>query len=244
MSLERDKNQLSSLNSYLINLESRPDRLISSIEEAAKLTLNLIRIDAVSAELEPESKQLLTPYALACWNSHKKVLSEFLKSEDSHCLILEDDFFVKSPSRVFSEMSKIEVNDWDFIQIGFLNTGLRDRMTRYMSNLETSIFRIADTIGQFAIFRKLDFNSRLRIQRLQGVPKNSVPDDIRSGAHCYIVSKFLAQTLISLNNPAFLTADGLYSALAWDKSFKMIRLRKSVVSQSNSPSSIKVLKSR
>ena len=239
-----DKNQLSNFNSYLINLESRPDRLASSIDEAKKLNLNLIRIDAVTAKFDRQSDQLLSSSALACWNSHKKALTMFLDSDQSHCLILEDDFLVKSPSRVFREITRINIPEWDFIQIGFLNTGFRDRVSRLMSNVETSVFRIAATIGRLNMFRILGFSSRLRIQRVQNVPNNCIPDDIRSGAHCFIVSRTLARTLISLNDPAFVTADGLYSALAWDKSFKMIRLRRSAVSQSNSPSSIKVLKKR
>ena len=65
-----DKNQLSNFNSYLINLESRPDRLASSVDEAKKLNLNLIRIDAVTAKFDRQSDQLLSSSALACWNSH------------------------------------------------------------------------------------------------------------------------------------------------------------------------------
>jgi hypothetical protein len=79
----------------------------------------------------------------------------------------------------------------------------------------------------------------LRIQRLQNVPSGFVSDDVRSGAHAYIVSRNFAKILISLNEPAFLTVDGLYSALAWDKYFRMIRVRHSLIDQSNSPSSIK-----
>jgi GR25 family glycosyltransferase involved in LPS biosynthesis len=235
---------LSAITSFLINLEQRPDRMTSSIEEAKKLELNLIRVDAVRANSPHLGESLLTPSATACWESHKKALRVFLETEMQHCLVLEDDFLVTSVSGVLDSLGQVTLSDWDFIQIGYLNTGFRDRISRILTDLETSVFRLLGNLAHLPLIRKRNLASRLRIVRVQGVPSFFIPDDIRSGAHAYIVSRNLAQVLLSLNQPAFLTADGLYSALAWDKKFKMIRVRHSFIKQSDSPSSIKVPKSR
>jgi GR25 family glycosyltransferase involved in LPS biosynthesis len=235
---------LSAMTSFLINLEQRPDPMTSAIEEARKLKLNLVRVDAVEANSPNLGESLLTPSATACWESHKKALRIFLETEMQHCLVLEDDFLVTSVSGVLDSLGQVSLCDWDFIQIGFLNTGFRDRVSRILTDLETSIFRLLSDLAHLPLFRKRNLTSRLRIVRVQGVPSRFIPDDIRSGAHAYIVSRNLAQILLSLNQPAFLTADGLYSALAWDKKFKMIRVRRSYIKQSDSPSSIKVPKLR
>lgn len=230
---------LSEIDTYLINLGTRSDRLNSSRIEAQKLSLNLIRVDAVPAITNPPAGNLLSRSAHACFESHMKVLRLFLSSNSEHCMILEDDFLVLSPKRVKVFFSRIELSDWDFVQIGFLNTGFRDRISRLLTNYETDIIRVVESLDRHFLPSRISVANRLRIKRIRKVPRGFVPDDIRSGAHAYVISRTMAEKLLLLNNPAFLTADGFYSSLAWDKAFRMIRVRKSFVSQSNSPSSIK-----
>ena len=244
MQRNNSKEILSQLTSFLINLEDRPDRLMSAELEAKKLGLSLHRVDAIKSTSAFEGESLLSPAATACWESHKKALSLFLESKNNHCLILEDDFLVISPSGVSRSIAQIQLDDWDFIQLGFLNTGFRDRIQRILSNLETSVFRRLSSLAKVWLFRQTNFDRRLRVHRVRHVPSRFIPDDIRSGAHSYIISRDLAGTVLKLNNPAFLTADGFFSSLAWDKSFKMIRVRRSHINQSNSASSIRVANSR
>ena len=235
---------LPGLSSFLINLEERTDRLRSAEEEARKLGLRFTRVDAVKGTSIFERESLLSPAATACWESHKKVLSLFLESEGNHCLVLEDDFLVISPIGVYRSVEQIQIDDWDFIQLGYVNTGFRDRIQKILTNIETSVFRTLNSLSEIQLFGRLNLGARLRVQRARRVPSRFVPDDIRSGAHAYIISRRLATVVLTLNNPAFLTADGFYSSLAWDKSFKMLRVRNSHINQSNSPSSIKVTSSR
>jgi GR25 family glycosyltransferase involved in LPS biosynthesis len=239
MRLKNSKKKLSEIDSYLINLGARLDRLNSSVIEAKKLELNLIRVDAIPAFAKPSNGGLLSPSAHACVESHLTALRLFLATDSEHCLILEDDFIVLSHRKVMATFDRLDLRDWDFVQIGFLNTGFRDRIFRLLTNYETSVVRLVETLDRHFSPKSLKVSSRLRIKRIKKVPRGFVPDDIRSGAHAYVISRKMAEKVLLLNNPAFLTADGFYSALAWDKSFKMIRVRKSFINQSNSPSSIK-----
>jgi GR25 family glycosyltransferase involved in LPS biosynthesis len=239
MRMDNSKELLSDIDSYLINLGTRLDRLNSSVIEAKKLELNLIRVEAIPAFTNPSNGGLLSPSAHACVESHMKALRLFLATDSEHCLILEDDFIVLSHRRVVDTFDRIDLRDWDFVQIGFLNTGFRDRIFRLLTNYETSIIRLVETLDRHFSPKSLRVSSRLRIKRIKKVPRGFVPDDIRSGAHAYVISRKMAEKVLLLNNPAFLTVDGFYSALAWDKSFKMMRVRKSFINQSNSPSSIK-----
>ena len=229
-----------SLDPYLINLDNRPDRLDSAVFEAEKLGLSLIRVSAVDSNGICDANSLLSPQATACWESHKLAMELLLKSNSSHCLVFEDDFVITNVRRLKKQLSQVDYSEWDFIQIGFLNTGFRDRVVRVLTNLECDLFRCLRALENLKILKFLKINGRLRIKRLSGVPKGFIPDDVRSGAHCYVISRNCAQFAISLNTPAFLTADGFYSALAWDKYFKMLRVRGTWIVQSASPSSIKV----
>ena len=236
-------NILSELDSYLINLETRRDRLNSSKLEAKKLGLNLIRVDAFPAIAKPSDGNLLSGSAHACYESHMKALRLFLSSNSKHCLILEDDFIVENRKRLLATISRIQLSDWDFVQLGFLNTGLRDRFHRLLTNYETAIIRIVETLDRRFLPNRFSVSTRLRIKRIRGVPKGFVPDDIRSGAHAYVISRTMAEKVLLFNDPVFLTTDGFYSSLAWDKAFRMIRVGKSFINQSDSPSSIKIFTS-
>lgn len=58
------------------------------------------------------------------------------------------------------------------------------------------------------------------------------------GTHCYVISKEFARVVTSINNPTFLGADLMFMAIAKSRNFRVVRLSKSQVGQSNSPSSI------
>ena len=58
------------------------------------------------------------------------------------------------------------------------------------------------------------------------------------GTHCYVISKEFARVVTSINNPTYLGADLMFMAVAKSRNFNMMRISKSQVGQSNSPSSI------
>lgn len=237
--LQDQSGQFRGIVTYLINLELRTDRLKSAITEANKAGLNLERVDATPAVSNPNTLDILSPPAFGCWDSHKRAMSEFLKTDNSFCIIAEDDFLITNVASLAKQIESINLNAFDFLQVGFLNTGLLDRMSRIFANFESLIFISCSRI--MSRFPKISrkYSQRLRVRRSYMLSYRWVADDIRAGAHFYIISRGFAETASKLNDPAFLTADGFYMALAWDKHFKMARTRHSYVKQSNSPSSIK-----
>jgi hypothetical protein len=71
-----------------------------------------------------------------------------------------------------------------------------------------------------------------------GVPRKIVMNDIRAGGQAYFVSRNFASAAQSMNTPVFLSTDGLFMALGVSRNFKMARLRRMWISQTNSPSSV------
>ena len=80
----------------VINLARRPDRLAFVRSQLDALGIAFERIDAIDGkamDLGPGT-DLMTPVEHACALSHRKAWLRFLASDESHCLILEDDVFV------------------------------------------------------------------------------------------------------------------------------------------------------
>ena len=222
---------------YLINLDFRLDRLAECELEAVKNNLSFVRVSAIiPPELLPEGT-LITPPAYACLQSHLSTLKTFLSTEHSHALILEDDFQVINNRALVSFLTRQSYAKFDFVQLGFLQMGLRHRLDLFNLRVENSFLRLLLSVLHF--FPDSKQNRRLRIKRRMGVPSGFIPDDIRSGAHCYVISRELAKAVLGLNKPAFLTIDSLYGSLPWNHKFEMIRTSKSWVRQSKSQSSIK-----
>lgn len=223
---------------YLINLDSRIDRLSHSKNQAMKHGIPFERVSAVVPEEPLPFNTLISAPAFACLQSHLKALRTFLQTSESHALILEDDFQILKPAhfKIFIESRVFE--HYDFVQLGFLQMGLRHRIDLFAIYIEHILIRM---LSQFLkIIGNKNLVKRLRLRRIQGIPRGFLPDDIRSGAHCYVVSRNFAQTILFLNNPAFLTIDSLYGTLPWNHHFRMIRTTRSWVDQTDSKSSIKI----
>lgn len=223
---------------YLINLDSRTDRLAHSKNEAMICGITFERVSAVVPEKSLPFNTLITAPAYACLQSHLKTLCSFLETSESHALILEDDFQILKPNHFKTFINSGEFKHFDFVQLGFLQMGLRHRLDLFAIYIEHYLIRVLllllNSIGNRNLVK------RLRLRRTQGIPKGFLPDDIRSGAHCYIVSRNFAEIILTLNNPTFLTIDSLYGTLPWNHHFRMIRTTRSWVGQTDSTSSIKI----
>ena len=125
-------------------------------------------------------------------------------------------------------MQKYEI---DFLQIGYL----RINGFEYFTILMRNFYNFFVTRGLFVeFFSVLGFAEVKRVKNqkwLRGIPNNYVLNDIRYGAHCYVVSPSFSAKMLNLNNPPFLAADDFYVALSKMKSFKMFRLSKSLSKQ-------------
>lgn len=84
---------------YLINLNSRADRLAAMEAQFATLNLAYTRIEAVDGLGDdnigyPENHSSLTKPEYACYLSHIRAYKTFIDGGESHCLILEDDMLL------------------------------------------------------------------------------------------------------------------------------------------------------
>ena len=71
-------------------------------------------------ELGPKNLGFLSPPALACWQSHIKAFESFLKTEDPHVVVFEDDFRITDFNTLESLIQRIDLADFGIVQIGFL----------------------------------------------------------------------------------------------------------------------------
>ena len=225
---------------YVINLGDRPDRWHSALEQSRLLGFEPRRIAAYDSEARRHHNGLLSPAATACWESHLLALQNFIDSKAQSCLIAEDDFLVINLQRFKKQFAALDSSNWDYVQFGFLNTGFRDRLQRYMTNFEFAQIKLVVSSSIFWPNKRIWLGKKLRAQRSIGVPLTFVPDDIRAGAHFYYINRSMALKVLSCNVPPFVTADGFFMSLAWSKRFRMLRVRSAAIVQSNSPSSIKV----
>lgn len=229
---------------FVINLSARSDRRDHVNRESVKHGLSIHFVEAVeSNNMEQADLGLLTAPALACWKSHLRVFQLILDSNFPFAIVLEDDFeFINSRS-LKRKLSKIDLSNWDLVQIGFLTHDFKDWVSIKLQNLESFFFFAISRLLSRASFNSTALGNRLRVRRAMGVPFDYIPDDLRAGAHAYIISRDCARTLVRFHaSQRLLTADGLLIALNWTKQFRISRLRKSLVRQFESPSSIKGVK--
>jgi GR25 family glycosyltransferase involved in LPS biosynthesis len=225
---------------YLINLDSRPDRLVKATSEASKIANKVNRIKAVDGSVQKyEDSGLLTNSQQACFDSHKLAYKEFLLTDSSHALILEDDLLVKSTKKLAQAFSHTNISEFDLIQFGYLKMGTRHRFDLALVNIESAIFKVISLVIRKFGFANSRFAHRLRIHRqLLSLP-GFIHYDIRSGAHCYLISRSLAEFILNLNPPYYLPIDSFLGTLQYSDKFRVTRSRRNLVRQTNSPSSIK-----
>jgi GR25 family glycosyltransferase involved in LPS biosynthesis len=218
---------------FIINLNDRVDRWQHSLIQLEKLGWSANRVQAI--ENPAGTKFFTKPAVASCWLSHKKALSEFLLTESTHALILEDDFEVGVALNE-NDFQSFMNSDLDFIQIGFLYTTLLERIYIKLENFYDLAIRM------YGFFEKVlwskGVSGKLLIRERLSLPQDFVFADIRPGAHCYFLNREAATYLISVNEPIFLSTDDLYMSLGKMRYVRMARLRKSKVSQTNSQSSI------
>jgi hypothetical protein len=126
---------------------------------------------------------------------------------------------------------------FDFIQVGFLITSRFEYFDFKFQNL-FDIFKKILSFGFFPISKTEFLAHRLTISEQKSVPFELVLNDIRAGGHGYIISRRFAEAGLEMNEPVFFSTDGVFMALGKSRSFKMARFRKSLIDQTNSPTSV------
>jgi GR25 family glycosyltransferase involved in LPS biosynthesis len=226
---------------YVINLRIRTDRKDHATLEASRHGLSVQFVEAVEGEkVDSADLGLLSAPALACWESHLSVFQLISNSSFQKAVVLEDDFEFTNFGHLLKKLKKIDLDNWDIVQVGFLTHDIKEWISIKLQNVESFFFIGISRLFSTTPLNGMDLKNRLRVKRAKDVPFGFIPDDLRAGAHAYIISRNCAQRLLnSHSSQRVLTTDGLFIALNWTKQFRTLRLQKSLVRQISSPSSIK-----
>ena len=215
---------------YVINLSKDIDRWSSVLEETTNLPFETNRVDAINAkDLTPN--QLVSPGVNAAWLSHLKVMEIILNSDREFALVAEDDFHLVNPNKLIKKLESLDLGEWDLIQFGFLKPGVDTRIKIAIANIDNLIFKILGKISQAKALSGWNFASRMRVKQSLVTPVDFVMDDCQPGSHFYLVGRSFCSSVLSMNQPQFLSIDDFYVALSRMRTFKMLRIKKSLVSQ-------------
>jgi GR25 family glycosyltransferase involved in LPS biosynthesis len=206
------------------------------IAQKDNLGLRIQRVSAVNVDSVVASPYV-TPVIAATWQSHQKAMHEFLESSEEYALIMEDDFVLTRRWR--PELLHLCVSlKADFLQVGFLITNSVDRIQISLNGIFDFLLKVLRRMTTLPGFIGNRVGDKLLIREQSGIPFMIVCNDVRPGAHAYIVSRAFAEAALQINTPEFLSADAVYMSMGWMRSFKLLRFRRSLIGQSNSDSSI------
>lgn len=226
------------MRAYVINLESRPDRWRHVLEQWQCLPWELVRVNAMdSAHVSAKYRRYLTPEVGACWESHTHALRAIAEGADSHGIVLEDDFLVRRPSSLRDLDSVMVRNRITFLQIGYLSPGIAMRASKARVNLRDHLTKIYTNAGPGMPGSQLALERSRLLREWTSLERGVVLDDIRPGAHAYVVERGFARTLIEVEQ-SFLSTDLYYMSLGEMRSFRMARLTQSAIDQTGHTTSI------
>jgi GR25 family glycosyltransferase involved in LPS biosynthesis len=222
---------------YVINLENRKDRWKSVLSQADELQVPLIRVEAVSMSTLNGKPLFVAPGVAATWNSHPLAMETFLASGEEYGIILEDDFLITRKWNLKRIEVALRLNP-DFFQFGYLITSPIDRVNLFLNNQLDCLLKILVRFHKYIPKFGVRIGSKLLVSEQRGLQWDIVPNNIRAGGQAYLVSRKFAQASQFMNSPAFTSADGMFMALGDVRSFRMFRHRKSLINQTNSPTSV------
>ena len=226
---------------FLINLDRRPDRWFEFNANSSSLEIPIERFSAVDGQDLSKSELRTPPPVAACWMSHQNVAQKFLESEAEYCLVLEDDLaLTKDSISALNQLWKKKFQDFDLLQIGFCvsNNKLSKRVVysrqRHIVNLLWR-FKLLSTPLTQRLFKniygyKISYSGKLNLP----VALNT----FELGTHAYLISRRFAEMVVSFNRPVYLPADLAMMEIVKTGNFQSLRLIRSLINQSASPSSI------
>jgi hypothetical protein len=173
----------------------------------------------------------------ATWQSHQLAMSIFLESGEEYGVILEDDFFVTKKWSPESLELATKTSP-DFFQLGYLITSPLDQIEFFLNNVFDRTLKILNWVCARSKVVRNQLGGRLLIREQSGLPWRVIPNDIRAGGQAYLVSRKFALASRFMNNPSFISADGVFIALGDVRTFRMFRFRKSLINQTNSITSV------
>jgi GR25 family glycosyltransferase involved in LPS biosynthesis len=232
--------------SYVINLNTRPDRLQNVMKRFNSIGEEFERVEAIAgdSQFKHYEKFIAPKNVVANWKSHLECYRKFLESDADVCLIFEDDVEFTGQFRHFlNQLRKQEYFDFDVFQFGYLGSKLKFSTFRKFKDVFTySIFKYMHSVLQLILQNKpskvLDKLSKIvgglsyRIDQSNAFQLNGaiIPGFV-SGTHAYAISRDMAQHLLSYNNPTILGADLALQILSMSGNWKIYRTPKSLALQ-------------
>jgi len=225
----------------LINLDRRPDRWDEFVGKSKELELPILRFPAVDGLEILKSELRLPPSVAACWMSHQAVAREFLETGADYCLILEDDIDLNHKSIAgLKDLWGKGLQNIDLLQIGFCVS--HNRLANRV--VHSTQYRIVDLLHQFRLLKFTTFRRILKsVYGYEFLILNQINQPVavmtfELGTHAYIMSSKFAHAILSFNFPVYLPADLAMMELTKTHKYRVLRLNKSLINQSDSPSSI------
>lgn len=226
------------MKAYVINLSSRSDRWESVLQQRENLGIEVVRVEAVTTSgLDSSVERYVAPGVSATWASHKLAMRIFLESGEKFGLIMEDDFFLTKHWSDFDH-SLPEQYSIDFLQLGFLRTSTLDLSRYILDEIWDLMLKSLSYFRKFSLAAKLSFFQRRLILEQEGIPFALIPNNIRAGGQGYIVSRKFALASSEMNTPAFNSTDGFYISLGDVRTFRMYRMRRNIIRQTDSLTSV------
>jgi GR25 family glycosyltransferase involved in LPS biosynthesis len=233
-----------SLPAYVINLESRRDRLRHVRHEFELVGLDFKLIEAVPADAVESTEVATTgqsPGKIACWMSHRRAWRHAQDSGATYCLVVEDDVrWLRNPGPLLDRIGSLPPDAFDLLQLGSLQRGPRSvpARARWAHKAAKSI-RVTRVLSRRSevVERWFVERSQLLSRSLDDVEMTSVLEaattwgSFGSGTHAYVVSRQFLSHLLKYNQPVFLSADDALSALAHQQTFRIGELTESIATQ-------------
>lgn len=223
----------------MINLDEREDRWDQSCSQFGRLPSLPKRVSAIDAyESNTLGKGYLVDYVAACNYSHRLAWEGLLGSDHSYLLVLEDDFLLKRAidSSIFD---LLENQNLDCLQIGYITSSLEERTWLAIENLKDALLKSVIWLDKSLRMNSSWVRRKLLLKERVGLNFETVLNSFGAGTHAYVINRRMAKALLTMNDPMFLSADAFFIALARMRIFRMARLRRSIVAQSGSLSSMR-----
>jgi GR25 family glycosyltransferase involved in LPS biosynthesis len=226
---------------FLINLDRRPDRWLEFNHISSALEIPIKRFSAVDGQDLSKFELRTPPPVAACWMSHQDVAQKFLESEAEYCLVLEDDLALTNESiNALNQLWKMKFQDFDLLQVGFCvsNNRLSNRVVYSRQRHVVNILRKFNLLSAPLTQRLLKNTYGYKISCLQKMNLSVAENTFELGTHAYLISRRFAEMMVSFNRPVYLPADLAMMEIVGTGEFLSFRLLRSLIAQSESPSSI------
>jgi GR25 family glycosyltransferase involved in LPS biosynthesis len=220
------------VSAYLINLQKEVERRVFSQEFWPFPNIPMKVVSGV--DQNEITAKYVTQGVAAIWASHLRAMETFLTTGEEFGIILEDDYQIIDVSKFSKVLDLARTVDADFVQLGFLITGIDIFLEKHLRNIQNYVFRI----GISAPFVGTRIATRMRVREASDTPPLLVSYQVLPGAHAYVISQKLARAITENQNEQFLAADDFFMSLAPMRTFRMYRAKNSCVSQREIPSTI------